>query len=77
MVVVIKKQIYFAQKYNICHKKIVFCLFAYEKKRKNIIKKIILFIYKDNMQIKKKDFSAFYKVNQLFLWFFNIIDYCK
>lgn len=46
------------------------------KREKNIIKKIVSFIYKDNMQIRKKrDLFIFYKVNLLLLWFFNMVSY--
>lgn len=53
--------------------------FAYllmAKREKNIIKKIISSIYKDNMQIRKKeDLFIFYKVNPPLLWFLNTISY--
>lgn len=43
------------------------------KEEKNATKKIVSYIYKDNMQIKKKDFSTFHKVNLLLLCFLNTV----
>ena len=46
------------------------------KGEKNAMEKIISFMYKDNMQIrKKKDLSTFHKVDLILLWFFNIVSY--
>lgn len=47
------------------------------KRGKTTIEKIFSSIYKDNIQIKKGDFSAFYKVNPLLLYFFNSINCCR
>lgn len=42
------------------------------KGEKDAIEKIVLSMYKDNMQIRKKgDLSAFHKVNPPLLWFLN------
>lgn len=42
---------------------------------KNITEKIILFIYKEDIEIRKeRDLFAFYKVNLLLLWFLNTIS---
>ena len=46
----------------------IFIFLPIAKKKKNAIKKVILSLYKDNMQIKRKrDLSTFYKVNSLLL----------
>lgn len=37
------------------------------KKEKNAREKIVLLMYKNNMQIKKKDLSTFHKANLLLL----------
>ena len=38
------------------------------------MEKIVSSMYKDNMQIRRRgDFSAFYKVDQLLLWFLNTV----
>ncbi len=45
------------------------------KGEKNVMKKVISSIYKDNIQIRKEgDFSAFYKVNLPLLQFLNMVD---
>ena len=46
------------------------------KEEKNLIKKVVLSMYKDNMQIKReRDLSAFHKVNPSLLLFINTVGY--
>lgn len=53
----------------------LFYLFAIIKGEKDTIEKIVLSMYKNNMQIRKKrDLSAFRKINAPLLWFLNIIS---
>ena len=55
--------------------------FAYlpmAKGEKNIIKKIVLSMYKDNIQIKRKEnLSTFHKVDLPFLCFFIMVGYYR
>lgn len=45
------------------------------KGEKNVIEKIVLSIYKDNIQMRKKeDLSIFHKINPTLLWFLNTTD---
>lgn len=48
------------------------------KREKDIIENIILSMYKDNIQIRRKgDLLTFHKVDLPLLWFFNTIGYRK
>ena len=48
------------------------------KGEKNTMEKVVSLIYKNNMQIRRKrDLSAFYKVDPPLLWFLNTVGYCK
>lgn len=46
-----EKQSYFVKKYDICYREIFFYIFMYSKKGERYNKKIILFIYNDNIEI--------------------------
>lgn len=68
-----RKQTYSAREYDKYRKKLFFARLLIAKGEKDTTKKIVSFMYKDNMQIRRKgDLFAFYKVNLPLLWFLNI-----